>query len=222
MKKIVAILLPLTLLVSSVSCSQNSNNSSSAVSGQTAESSAETVAPDAGTGYTKGVSNDGVYVNEYAKIKINIPENLRVSSDKEVEDLGASSLTYYLDEKNHAFESGIIWDSWFASDMENMIIRFVNTKIAFPDKADASAEDVLEIFRERNEGSGVKYEDRTTVTLSGEEYLREVYSFEAGEFEPPYFNYMYTRKIDDDLVCLISVASTSTDSTPEKFEGMFE
>ena len=224
MKKAIAFLLPLALLISAVSCSQNSNTSETSQAGSSVSSENNASNASDGTNYTKGTLQDNAYVNEYAGIKMNIPDGLRMATDKELTDLTGSSVTYYTDEKNSAFEAGTIWDSWVTNEntIANVFFRFINTKVAFPGKSDVTTDDVLDIFKERNMGSDAKYEERTTVTLCGQEYTREVYSFAAAEFSPPYFNYLYARKLDNDLVCLITISTNKSENTSDYFEGFFE
>ena len=218
MKKAIAVILPLVLLASAVSCSKNSSSSETPSAASSAVSDVQNVG-----GYTKSVLQDNVLVNECANIRMNIPDDLRLASDKELSDLVASSASYYNDEKNIAFESGIIWDSWITNNgnLENVFLRFIDTKTAFPNSSDAAAEDVLDVYRERNDGSGAKYEDRAKVSLGGAEYVREVFSFEASDFDPAHYNYMYARKLDDGLVCLISISTINGQNTPEYFEKLF-
>ena len=226
MKKALAFLLPLAMLISSVSCSKNSDNSDPATESVTASDASVDLnsASAEGTNYTKGAVKDGLYVNDYAGIKVKIPENLHLASDTELKALVDSSVSYYTDEKNKAFEAGTVWDGWITNDgnIDNIFVRFINTKVAFPGASDVSADDVLDIFKARNDGSEAKYLDRTNVTLAGTEYRREICSFEGSAYNLPFFYYYYARKIDDDMICLISISTNKTDSTSDYFESLFE
>lgn len=221
MKKTLALLLPLVLLASAVSCSQNSSISSSSSDGNGSVTQ-NAASPEDGTNYKKSTLNDNILTNEYADITMEIPSDMHLATAEELGNLTINTVSYYTDEKNIAYETGTIWDSWITSNVDNIFYRFVNTKIAFPNTSEPTPDDVLDVFKERNEGSGADYLERTNVKLGNEEYRREVYNYAATEYEPPHLNYLYARKIDDDIIVLISVASTNEERTPDFFEALFK
>ncbi|SHM91751.1 glycoside hydrolase family 3 protein [Ruminococcus flavefaciens] len=175
--------------------------------------------PMTGTKYTKGEFKDGVYTNEYAKLKIKVPENLPPQSETALKSLKASVTGLFSDDRNKAFENATAWDCRFTDDKnENVVVRFVNIKNAFPNSSKSPEEELLEIYRERAKDMKTEYKERAKIKLCGEEYTREMFNLEGVEDD-----YLYVRKLDDDLLCFISYATRDGKKfTPEKFEAMFE
>lgn len=215
MKKTIAFIFALAMLGSAMSCSQNGNNSESSSSGSSTGASLVNESAN-GTAFKRGSVKDNVYENEYAKIKINIPEGLKAENDESMESMRASTVSYYTDPKESAFEHAAIWDAWFSSSMENVLVRFVNTKLAFPDEAEVTADDVLDVYKNRNAAGNVEYQERKDVTLCGEAYRRDVFTYDGFKS-----NCLYTRKIDDDIICFINISSEVDGKTPEDYEAMF-
>lgn len=214
MKKTIAFIFALAMLGSAMSCSQNNNNSESS-SGSASGASLVNESAN-GTAFKRGSVKDNVYENKYANIKINIPEGLKAETDESIESMRASTVSYYTDEKESAFEHAAIWDAWFSSSTENVLVRFVNTKLAFPGETGKTADDVLDVYKNRNAEGNVEYKERKSVTLCGEEYRRDVFTYDGFKS-----NCLYARKIDDDIICFINVSSEVDGKTPEDYEAMF-
>ncbi len=174
-----------------------------------------------GTNYTAGLFKDGVYVNDYAKITLNVPGNLKnypVDTDQKKEYI--AQLT---DEEDIRREMAQISDAQFGSAKEAIMVLFVNTKIGFPDSSDVSAEDVLDYLKNwvddqiTNAGDIGDWKEREKVKLGSEEYSKDIVYYWDGKA----FDCFYMRKLDDDLVCWIYVTTSEPDRTPEYYEALF-
>ena len=176
-----------------------------------------------GTNYKAGLFKDGVYVNEYANIKINVPGNLNYlpnDTDPEEKEAYIAELT---DEEEIRRERSQVNEICFANGKEAVMVFYVNTKIGFPDSADATAEDVMDYCKEwvdgqiTNDGDKADWNERKKVKLGSEEFSRDVVYYWDGKA----FDCFYMRKIDDDLVCWIYVTTSENGRTPEYYEALF-
>ena len=180
-----------------------------------------------GTNYTPGLFKDGVYVNEYAKIKLNVPGNLNyIPTDPFEKEQTISSLT---DERENAIATARIDDAGFGNANEYIGINFINARIAlpavYPGKEDFTEDEVLDFYREylaavtQERGVTVGYRDREKVNIGGYDYLREYIYYNGNESS---YEVMCVRKLDDDLVCWIFYSTNDPEKTPEYYESLFE
>ena len=161
----------------------------------------------AGTNYTKGVFADGVYTNEYADIRVEIPGNLPPLSDSSILSAISSVVNETTSESGKQYYRSIIWDSVFQGDNAIFVVKFANTDIGMPDNPLCSVDEYLDVCKEsdmRDYGSGdvsIAYGDRITVSLGGHDYVREVWSMTspAGTVLVHY----YARRLDDHLIVII-------------------
>lgn len=229
MKKAIAILLPLTLLVSAVSCSQGNKSESSPASGSGSASQSESednyVDPaSSDTNFTKGSFKDGLYVNEYANLRMKVPDTLYSYSSSILAEDKEKFLAGLTEEADITREKARIWDAQFASPQENVSISFINTKLAFPDSSDVSAEDVLDVYKDFIDktviasGGDVKWIEKEKTTLGKEEFTRNVAYYGGDETN---YEAIYTRKLDDSLVCWIHFASNDPDRPASYYEKLF-
>ena len=177
-----------------------------------------------GTNYKAGLFKDGVYVNEYANIKLNVPGELNYfpnDTDPEEKEAYIAELT---DEEEIRRERSQILETSFGNAKESVMVFFVNTKIGFPDSADVTAEDVMDYCKEwingqiTNDGGNADWKERKKVKLGSEEFSRDVVYYWDGKA----FDCFYMRKLDDDLVCWIYVTTSEQGRTPEYYESLFE
>ncbi|WP_051530608.1 glycoside hydrolase family 3 protein [Ruminococcus flavefaciens] len=177
-----------------------------------------------GTNYKAGLFKDGVYVNEYANIKLNVPGELNYipnNTDPEEKEAYIAELT---DEEEIRRERAQAMEADFTNSKEAVMIFFVNTKIGFPDSADVTAEDVMDYCKEwidgqiTNDGDNADWKERKKVKLGSEEFSRDVVYYWDGKA----FDCFYMRKLDDDLVCWIYVTTSEQGRTPEYYESLFE
>ena len=178
----------------------------------------------AGTNYTKGLFKDGVYVNDYAHIKMHVPGNLQNMSAG-AQDIKDNWLADISDEQSITYQSSTYWESWFTNSKECIYIKFINTKLAFPDFAEVTVDECLDANKAFEDLSADKYnytvewKERETVTIGGEEYLKDEAIYEGDDSDYAAF---YMRKLDDDLVCFLVLSSCDPEKTPEYYEALFD
>ena len=167
------------------------------------------------TKYTKGLFKDGVYVNDYAKIKMNIPGGMQAFPlETGTKEERIAKLT---DEKDIRREKSLIYDAQFGNPKEGVFIIFINTKIGFPDNAAVTEENVLDYFKTWiSSQAKTRWQERKKVSLGKQEFYRDVCSYNETSFDC-----LYTRKLDDDLMCGIYVRTNDPDRTPEYYEKLF-
>ena len=176
-----------------------------------------------GTAYTKGEFKDDVYTNSYADLSLNVPSNMVPVGERDQVLAMKNLLSQCTREKDLNRESSKLLDTSFMSTTENIDIKFLNVKKGISGDTDYTAEDYLDDFRIFLDGiadsSGIKQvrEDRTRVTLCGEEYVRDV--VRAPLFDQ-YF-YFYARKLDDGNILVIEIVGIAGKS-PEDYEQMFK
>ena len=175
-----------------------------------------------GTHYTAGLFKDGVYVNDYADLKINVPGSLQSfpPTTREEKEASIAELT---DENDIARERSQVMDACFAAQNEAVMVFFINSKIGFPDNAGITEESALDSYKEwidsriKANGISAKWKNREKVRLGNGEFLRDtVYYGDSNAFDC-----FYVRKLDDDLFCGIYVTTSEQGRTPEYYEAMF-
>ncbi|WP_297958133.1 glycoside hydrolase family 3 protein [uncultured Ruminococcus sp.] len=180
-----------------------------------------------GTNYTKGLFKDGVYVNDYAGIKFNVPGNLNYFSAYNAE-MKEAQIAETTDETELAILRSSIYEANFGNMNEAVCITFYNTKMLssalFPDKEEITEEDALDVYREylanlsKEQGSKIDFGDAKKTTIGGQEYLRYISHYDGDENS---YEAFCVRKIDDALLCEIWYASDKTNKTPEYYEALF-
>ena len=181
--------------------------------------------PLSGTNYKKGVFDDGVYINDYAEIRLNIPAECTQTSEGNIELTENFRLSLCSEEKDKLLISADKIDSYFESGSDSISIEFVNTELGIPNNPDCTEDEYLDVAKEFLTGPGTppyaefEYEDRKKVDLGNKEYLRDVCTVSADGIHQYYYD--YARRIDDDLVCIIEINGGS-DLSPEYFEQRFE
>ncbi|MBQ3841114.1 MAG: glycoside hydrolase family 3 protein [Ruminiclostridium sp.] len=180
-----------------------------------------------GTNYTAGQYKDGVYVNEYARLKLNVPGNLMyLPSDPAKKEQTVAALT---DEKDIAVAKAMIDDACFGNRNEVIDIYFINIRQAlpavFPDKENVTEDEILDYYKNyaknnaKSVGATVDFKDRETVTVGGNEYLRDISYYNGTETA---YEAMCIRKLDDDLLCMLFYSSNDPEKTPEYYISLFE
>ncbi len=188
--------------------------------------SEDDVDPMEGTNYTKGLYKDGVYVNEYADIKINIPGDYNQVGDSELAMNETGKLSECSTDKDILREKATIFENIFLSNDRGFSIEFLNTEIGILDAQDYTEDDYLKDYIEFYGGIisaiGVTYttEDLVKVNLGENEYVKLTMNstFEGQESS----EYFYVRKIDENLMCIISAYGGAAEKIDEYFEGMFD
>ncbi|WP_303804222.1 glycoside hydrolase family 3 C-terminal domain-containing protein, partial [Ruminococcus flavefaciens] len=182
------------------------------------------VEPDpaiAGTNYTPGLFKDGVYVNDYAKIKINVPGNLNYfpyTLEEKEEDIAALT-----DEEDIIRETSRTIDGVFANAKETVDVIYVNTKLAFPDAENVTVEMILDDYKawiEKffiSDDAECEWKERIKVKLGEEEFTRDLVYYDENCFDA-----IYMKKLDDDLMCWIYTSTCLPERTPEYYEALFK
>ena len=169
-----------------------------------------------GTNYTAGLFKDGVYVSQYAGIKLNAPSGLiyyTVDYDEKKE---------WIEEETNEMYAKIlesqVYDACFANAKEAIFVFFVNTNILLPDVEDVTEDQCLDYCREWIEGIlDVEWQERADVKLGNQEFSRDVCTYDENSSD-----YYYMKKIDNDMMCWIYVTTSESDRTPEYYESLFE
>lgn len=172
--------------------------------------------PMAGTDFTPGSVSDGVYINEYAGIRMTIPEGFEQFSGGGP----ATSSMSCTDEKDRILEAAKYHDFLFYDgNGSGKVIEFVylNTKLGAPDDSDYTENDYLDDYTGLMQREGAADEDgwtleekgREKVTLGGREYVREKVEL---DYHGKTDMYYYARKLDDRLMCIILLSGADDDS----------
>ncbi len=181
-----------------------------------------------GTNYKAGLYKDGVYVNEYAGIKLNVPDNHNYFSayNAEMKEQGLAELT---DEQEIAILKSTIYDANFGNLNEAITISFYNIKLLSealkPDGGEITEDDALDYYREKvtnlsqKQGFTVDFKDREKTTIGGQEYMRDIFYYDDDESN---YEAFCIKKIDDDLLCEIWYTANEPKKSPEYFESLFE
>ena len=192
-------------------------------SGMVDQSDAEN--PMAGTNYTKGVFENGVYTNEYAELKVNIPEEMEPIPDEDLVNSQNEFIMEITDTRDKAREAATVSDATFWANGTSINFYFLNSKLGVTDDPDYTAEEYMEDYMDFNvsinaeNGVTVTVSDPETVIVGGKEYIRtrSVYEYngaQVGEI------YTYIRKLDDDLLLEFDIGGAL--SMPiEDYEKLF-
>ena len=170
---------------------------------------------------------DSVYTNEYAGLKISIPDGLTKES---AEDYSMSTPDYMTDADQKRMEA-TLWDADFMKefgkqgDTDYISIGFVNTELGMPDDSDFTADDFLDADDDLSIRSmedwpdaSVTFDDREKVMLCGKEYVRSTARFSDDEGESQVV-YNYARRLDDKLICIICISGTKP---VDEYEALFK
>ena len=187
----------------------------------------ETADPMEGTNFQKGVFENNVYSNEFAGIKVNIPQGYQqIPQDK----LSASEIAANCDEeKDKRRELATWWDcSFYSIDdniHDNVHFKYVNVELASSDGQAYTAEDYLDDFCNCNmtkEDGWNKDEGRETVEVGGKEYIRQVYSGYDDYVELSEKSFIYARMVDDKVMSVIWIIAFYEDADPAVYEKWFK
>lgn len=182
--------------------------------------------PLAGTNFTKGTFEDGIYSNEYAGLKIKIPEGCDQLSEDDIAMETNGFLSDISDNRHYTREAACVTDQSFWDGTKYLVyeINFLNTKIGVPDDSDYTEDELLDdkvsLYTDLNKDHGIVLTEvsRDRVTLCGNEYLRVKIEMDDNG-EKGYMNF-YARRLDEDLMLIIST-STWSDVTVDELEKAF-
>ena len=184
----------------------------------------ESADPMSGTKYTKGLFKDGVYVNDYARLKVSIPGDLKQATAEELKESRQQTIASVKNESSRKREYAIVNDNVFYSTMLSFEFKFMNTKLAVPDDPEYDGKKYLNTYKATVEDSlkdyGITVEDngRAEVSLGGKVYLRQGIILSGNEGKQ--YLYCYARKLDDNLMCIIEIYWFG-DKSVEEYEKLF-
>ncbi len=191
------------------------------------DASAETVADDpmAGTSYTKGLYKDGVYVNECAGIKMNVPEDYEQLSEQYISMNEEGILSSCTTDKDRTRQSATAVENVFFNNGGYITISFLNTELGIPDNPDYTEYDFFDDYiafyggMANSEGGTQVTDELVKVNLGKEEYVRLIMktTYDGQEL----IEYIYARKIDDNLICIIETFNEDTEKDSAYYEALF-
>ena len=173
--------------------------------------------PMKGTNYTKGVFANGAYTNEYAGLKIKIPEEFTMIGEEDLDGMMAEAVKSARDKNTKTRIKATNYDAGFWCNGDFINIYFLNKVAGIPDDSDYTEEDAVNDEIKELEGFDITQKDIDKVTLGGQEYLRAavVMDMDGQEFHV----YYYIRKLDDNL--MLKVETSSADKKADYFEKLF-
>ena len=180
--------------------------------------------PMTGTKYTQGVVKDGVYTNEYAGLKIEVPKGLSEIGEFERNYAKNADLQSTSDNKIKARNLATRFDAAFWSMEDAIEVHFLNRRLGIPYDSDYTEEEYLnDIVKEHTEyyekeGGKVESKGITKVTLGGKEYLKLEMIMEHDGQKGNCC--LYVRKLDDNLIVRIDGVSWNG-KTADYFEKLF-
>lgn len=181
--------------------------------------------PMSGTRYVKGTFSDGVYVNEYSKIKFNVPEGFTRDPEKELAQRKNMDISFAETKKDKTLLKARTYDASFWQESTSICVEFsfFNSRQAMPGDPAYNEDKLLtdyiafNSFGVKEAGGTQKETSRGKIKLGGQEYLKAETVISIGDMHVCY----YARKIDDDVILFMSI-SFPKNRTAEEFEKCFE
>ena len=176
--------------------------------------------PLEGTNYTQSVVNDGIFINEYAELKIRAPHDFTILDEGELKSMWDDVLRSLNDNKEKTRKLATKSDAcfWCRKTGESINVYFLNTKLGFPYDNDYTEEDYLNDEIKTYEEYEIIEKNINKVTLGGKEYTKAELLVDFNGMECRI--YIYVRKIDENLMVKIDAASLS-DKRADYFEDLF-
>ena len=180
--------------------------------------------PMHGTNYTKGVFKDGIYTNEYAGLKMKIPDGYQNIGEEDLQEM----FMYALNSTPEGADKNLLLaekqDAGFWLKGETIYVSFVNTWLISKAGPDYKVEDYLNDYLKytakglEQDGITATQSDIVKVTLAGKEYSRGELSMTNDGKEAHL--YYYERRLDDNLIVMIEGDSLS-DKRADYYEKLF-
>ena len=188
-------------------------------------SQSDSDSPMAGTNYTKGAFENGIYTNEYAGLKVKIPEELQHVSDDDLAQMQNELIMSITDSKDKKRTAATVCDASFWAGGVSISFNFLNAKLAAPGDLDYTVEEYMDDYVKMSiaiagvEGVKVECKSIENVTVGEKEYLRAyiVYDFQGSKSDA----YFYARKLDDNLIFEFEIGG-KMDKPIEDYEKLFE
>ena len=180
--------------------------------------------PMEGTDYTEGIFNDGVYTNEYAGLKIKMPDGFVEIGADDREEMFMYAVNSTPEGENKTRLLATEYDAGFWMGGETIHIYFLNTWLGSSEGPDYTEEEYLNDYLKftandlEKDGMAVTQNDIVKVVLGGKEYSRGELVMEANGKE--IHLYYYVRRLDDNLMVMIEADSMS-DKRADFYEQLF-
>ncbi|MBR6879799.1 MAG: glycoside hydrolase family 3 protein [Clostridiales bacterium] len=182
-----------------------------------------------GTDYTPGLFKDNVYTNDHGGIVLGIPGDfIKIDSDL-IESSQEEHIENELDGEMARIYGAMITDAVFVKNAEDEYVSievdYINIDLYSPDAAEYPIETFSDLMYElivsdtESAGAEMTYGGRQSVTLCGEEYIRDAFTIDYNGME--FHECRYLRRVDDDLLCQIYVSIMDSDLTCEDVESWF-
>ena len=176
--------------------------------------------PMTGTKFTAGTVKDGVYINEYAGLKIKVPDGFTALGEEERKKDQAEALRAASDSKEKTRMQATNFDAWLwdRNTGTSIMVEFMNTRLGFPYDSDYTEEDFLNDDIKKYEELNIIKKEISKVNLGGKEYTRAALTMQNDGRD--FFVYLYVRKLDDNLMVEISCGGMGEKSS-DYFEKLF-
>lgn len=209
MKKFLAILLALVMLVSFAACS--------------AEEAVKDLAEISNKKITRGTIDGNVYSSEYAQFTFTKPDDWNYSTDEELAALINSSsdmISASSFEKTLA-DAGSVYDMMAKDDVtgSNIMVMFENLTVTNAGRS-VTAEEYLDILKENLAGQTTdmtyNFMAQEDVTIGGNEYLKATFTVTIAT---SILSQVYYMRAIDNVMCVI-ISTPANGVTAEDIEAM--
>jgi len=176
--------------------------------------------PMSGTKFTKGVFKDGEYSNEYAGLKLKVPDGFAEIGEEDRKKDFAEALRSISDSKEKTRKLATYFDAWYWDRFtgDSIMVDFLNTKLGFPYDSDYTEEDFLNDVIKTYEVFEIVNKEISKVTLGGKEYTKAELIMDANGTKV--YVFIYCRKLDDNLMVDIE-AGGITNKKADYYEKLF-
>ena len=177
--------------------------------------------PMAGTKYTQGIVKDGMYTNEYADLKLKVPNDFDEIGEEERKKDWAEALRSISDSKEKTRKLATKFDMWLwnRNTGDSIMVSFLNAKLGFPYDSDYTEEDFLNDDLKTYEEYEIVKREITKVSLGGKEYTKGELVMDINGTKSHL--YVYVRKLDDNLMVKIEVGGIS-EKNADYYEKLFQ
>ena len=177
--------------------------------------------PMVGTKYTQGIVKDGMYTNEYADLKLKVPNDFDEIGEEERKKDWAEALRSISDSKEKTRKLATKFDMWLwnRNTGDSIMVSFLNAKLGCPYDSDYTEEDFLNDDLKTYEEYEIVKREITKVSLGGKEYTKGELVMDINGTKSHL--YVYVRKLDDNLMVKIEVGGIS-EKNADYYEKLFQ
>ena len=173
------------------------------------------------TKYTQGIVKDSMYTNEYADLKLKVPNDFDEIGEEERKKDWAEALRSISDSKEKTRKLATKFDMWLwnRNTGDSIMVSFLNAKLGFPYDSDYTEEDFLNDDLKTYEEYEIVKREITKVSLGGKEYTKGELVMDINGTKSHL--YVYVRKLDDNLMVKIEVGGIS-EKNADYYEKLFQ